>query len=137
MFETRKLRGSDIEFITSTWLKNYRAKSKFAKSMKRDVFMKEHHDLVKDAISRSWVLVACNKENPDHIMGYLVASRDLKEFHYVYIKGAFRGFGIASKLIESSKQGDSCTVTHEGMENFFRRFYDDVTYNPYNFFTGA
>ena len=135
-FAIRKLRASDIEFITSTWLKNYRARSKFAKSMKRDIFMSEHHASIKDVLSNCRVLIACNKADQDHIFSYIVADRNKEEFHFAYTKGAFRKFGMATMLINELKESDSCIVTHENMENFFRKIYKDVIYNPYNFFKG-
>lgn len=135
-FTIRKMRGGDIEFITSTWLKNYRSRSKFAKSMKRDVFMQEHHSAIKSIISNCRVVIACNSHDPDHILSYLIADKNKDEFHFIYTKGAFRKFGIASLLVDEIKNSDSCTVTHENMENFFRRFYPEVTYNPYNFLKG-
>jgi len=135
-FKIRKIRGSDIEFITSTWLKNYRSRSKFAKSMRRDVFMQEHHALIKDLVSNCRVIIACNKEDQDHILSYLIADKKKEEFHFVYTKGAFRKFGIATMLVDEIRESSSCTVTHENMENFFRRFYSEVTYNPYKFFKG-
>lgn len=137
--EVRQYRPSeDKEFVYSTWLRNYKHSSYFAKRVKPAVFFRGHQAII-DHLSRKptfRVLVACNKEDPTQILGYLACERfdaGNPTVHFVYVKGAFRKMGIARQLFETASISlDECSFTHWTLpvDDFIRR-WPNMTYDPY------
>lgn len=97
----RPLRNEDKDFIYHSWLKNYK-NSRFAKQIPHDLFYKHHTPIVHDIVEHEEVIVACNPDDIDHIYGYLVGEyvEEGACIHWIYVKGSFKRFGIATALIE-------------------------------------
>lgn len=90
----------DIEFIYATWLNSYHYDS-WAKSIAKSVFFNNYKRVIDKVLSQSKVAIACLTENQDVILGYLVYDEPKRFAHYVFVKEAFRGFGLASELYKS------------------------------------
>lgn len=94
----RPARGSDLNFIYSTWLDSYRYDSKLGKSHKNSIFFENYRHVIDHIFSKpdTTTTIACIKEDQNTILGYIVS--EPKILHYIYTKGAFRRFGIAKSL---------------------------------------
>jgi GNAT superfamily N-acetyltransferase len=136
--EVRQYRPSeDKAFVYSTWLRNYKHSSYFAKRIKPVVFFAGHHAIL-DHLSRKAsfkVFVACHRDDPTQILGYLACEPDGEKptVHFVFVKEAFRKMGIARRLF--TKAGiniDACHFTHWTLpvDEFIRR-WPGMTHDPY------
>lgn len=132
----REARDSDKAFLISSWLRSFAA-SKLALLADSDAYFQGYRPLVEAALSRSRVLVACQKADPDAIVGWVaVEPGDVPRLHYVYVKHPFRRFGIAKRLV-APLLGAAVTYTHE--TPVLRRLTvpKGWRYNPFAFFAGA
>lgn len=106
----RKFKEEDKAFIMSTWLRSYKHNSFFTKKLTNTVYYKYHHDIINRILARADILIACDTQSPETIFGYAVFEEP-GIVHYAYVKKAFRGMGIFSKLIEPLK-GLDIIFTH-------------------------
>lgn len=127
----RNAKPEDLPLIYSSWLKSYRD-SDFARSMTDTVYFKGHRQVLEGLVARCMNFVACDAEDPDHIYGWICASKNADgsvTLHYVYVKHAFRGMGIGKRLFELVDTGKPFTYSHQG------RLSDTLkargTYSPY------
>lgn len=140
MMKTRLLLPSDIPFITSTWLRTYRTKSTLAQKIMEGCYFNEHNHLINRALMNGRTIVVCDIEDDEHVFGYLVGvnRRTADYLHYIYVKSAFRGKGIGSKLLGEFKKSDDLFNTHETLSRHLftklKKDYNRVIYNPYPFF---
>lgn len=90
----------DIKFITNSWLKSFRD-GLTSRGIPNDIYYYNHHRIIEKLLSKCLNVVVCNSSNPDQILAYCVAEPTDKAmvFHYVYVKGPFRGLGLAKKLV--------------------------------------
>jgi hypothetical protein len=97
----RTNKPADTHYIYNSWLVSYR-NSDFARHMPNDVYYNHHKLLIGALLSRSITTVACNPEDEDQIYGYAVYENvSVPILHFIYVKYAFRGFGIEKMLIDS------------------------------------
>jgi len=111
MYQVRKAKSDDINFIYATWLRSYKHDSPLTKYTKRTLFFDEHQKLLDRLLPKIQVIVACDENDQDLIFGFLAF--EPKIVHFVYVKEPFRKMGIARKLIES--QGinvNECQASH-------------------------
>lgn len=100
----REVTQSDLPFLVNSHLKSYRAS---APLLSDEVFYREQKRLFLSLINEGRTTIACDAEDPQHILAWAVLSHDGTALHYVYVKHALRGFGLARELV-----GDARTVTH-------------------------
>jgi GNAT superfamily N-acetyltransferase len=108
--EIREFIITDQSFIIDSWKKSFYATSEWASRIPKREFEHRHSALICNLIKESTVLIAAQREEPDIIVGYVVFQRDV--LHYIYVKEAFRGFGIASKLIAEANFPWRVRYTH-------------------------
>jgi len=92
---------SDESFLFSTWLKSYhvpRVPQPIYNIGQRNQII----SILADAETR--VLVACDKESPELIFGYIVLGAG-NTVHYLYTKGMYRGQGIGRSLLSNLEVG--------------------------------
>lgn len=132
--EVRKFNPeSDEAFVYSTWLKNYKHSSYFAKRIRPMVFFKGHRVLVDHLLKKesAKTLVAHPKNDPDTILGYLTFEPQV--VHFVFVKDPFRKMGIATVLLRAAQiELETATFTHWTfpVDEFVRR-WPGMTYDPY------
>ncbi len=104
----REARPDDKSFIYSSWLKGLRFGNKWFEAIDQDTYFQRYHDVIEALLSRpdTSVKVACLVEDPDVILGYSVYTG--QTVHFVFVKRAWRGIGIARSLVPP----DLTTVTH-------------------------
>jgi GNAT superfamily N-acetyltransferase len=78
----------------------------------------EHHRPIRDRIlyerGNATVIVCCSKEDPWLIIAWIAVEQldDSLTIHYVYVKEAFKGLGIARRLVNMVSKGDVIYFTH-------------------------
>lgn len=87
---------SDRLYILNSWVKSY-GDSPWAQSMPKSVYRDGHSRLVEALYPRCRVLVACDPEVRDTILGWCATEGDT--VHYCYTRAAVRRRGIAKKLL--------------------------------------
>lgn len=100
-------------FIKSTWLKAFfTGKAAFCENMTPDTFYSNHKKIIERILKRGTVIVAQSISDPDVTVGYLVFEKP-DVIHFVYVKHAFRRFGIAREMFEKSGvDQNNFTYTH-------------------------
>ena len=75
------------------------------------VILHHHVTLLKELIPGTVIRLICDPGQPDIIWGYVSFEEDC--LHWCYVKGAFRGYGLGSLLLdESGMRGAEVTVSH-------------------------
>jgi GNAT superfamily N-acetyltransferase len=91
---------SDLEFIFSTWLRSMWASDPMLRHMARRDFFPAQHRVIERLLSRGATVRVAHLEGAPHvILGYTVTERP-GVLHWVYVKQDFRGFGIATRLLD-------------------------------------
>lgn len=132
----RGLSDDDIPFIVDSWINSYFGESDFTKTIRQSIFYKYHRPAVKRILKRGTVSVqvAVAADDPDVIFGYLVSESlpDVNVFHYIYVKRAFSGYGIAAKMINECPNGlTGAHATHQTQRahKIFNQL--NLIFNPY------
>lgn len=126
----RPAREGDFPFVAHTWVHSYREESKMAKSVPPAVYFPNQHALVDRLLKQSEVMIACDKEDDNHLYGWVCSQRwkGLEVFHYAYVKKPFRGFGLG-KILIGDKLHHLCHVTH-WLEKYAKK-KQYLVHNPY------
>lgn len=113
--------------IYATWLRSYQASSLMAKLVPRDIFFAEHHKVIDRILNHpnTQIRLAVLPSDPSVILGWAV--RQHLTLHYIYVKPAFRRYGIASALI-----GDQPWSTYSHHTYLLRDLpLHNKSFNPY------
>lgn len=135
-FIVRDFQPTDRNLVLSTWLKNYRHDSYFAKRIRNEEYFLYHHPIVNRIIDRETAktLIACDREVPDLIYGFFTFERalNLEIAHFMYVKKAFRNFGIAKALWDAAQLKEHVNFTHWTYAmNGIKETHPELIYNPY------
>jgi GNAT superfamily N-acetyltransferase len=138
----RRVYPSDLDFIIDTWTRSYRERGKLCPYIIEGLFFHEHSNLIRQIFGRAETFVACDKDDDEMIIGYIVAAPGMTDvLHYVYVKKAFRRMGVTRSLLEKVKQGEMAVNTHEnvpkGLLKLIQDKYKSVSFNPYIFYSGG
>ena len=150
---TRAPVAGDLNFITDSWVESYRKHGCSSSQRPFDgvrpssvdprIYTAEQHALVARTLVRpdTRVLIACDAEDPNQIIGYVVYGEPRSNithtdprvvFQYVYTKTLFRRMGIARKLIrEAAASRGAGWATH--WHPLLRELFDpiEITYCEY------
>ena len=98
----RAATAEDVPFIFNSWLKSYR-QSLFARNITSTVYFSEHHKVLENLLRNSTVIMACDKQDPTTVYGYICAGKVDGVFvlHYVYVKHSFRNLGVGKALLNA------------------------------------
>lgn len=135
---------SETNFIRHSWMIGFfRGFSSFCEHIPEDIYRKFHPKIIQGILERDTtrVLVAFPKDQHDVIAGYIVYEVP-NIVHWIYVKVAFRGFGVGKELFEKSGMPKNFTYTHRTSNmNWIHGFkaqgewnagkYPNATYNPY------
>lgn len=97
----------DEGFIYNSWLKSLHDPdngSPWAKMIRAQVFYANHKKVIAKILSEAGVLLACNPECTEQILGYGVyqpTSGKVAVLHYLYVKHPYRRLGIATGLFRT------------------------------------
>lgn len=131
----RNVTAEDHNFILNSWLKSFR-NGPAVRRMENSAYYHEQAKVIKELLQSVNVLVACDKDAPNQILGYLISQRINNVFvlHYVYVKQPFRNCGIAKMLIAARDHelGETAAVYTHHTESASRLAYKyKFMYNPY------
>lgn len=128
LWNIRSARGSDLNFIYSTWMNSFWSDSQ-KPYRTAESFQKFYPQIIDYLLSVSNIAIACKKDEEDVIYGYAIAQRPVA--HYVFVKEDFRNMGIASSLLERLEAGDVYTHSTGTLRRILRHQPDNRIYNPY------
>ncbi len=98
-FAIRAGKREDWPFVYGTWLNSFRVNSTFARHIDQPTYFAMHHHVVERLLERGELLIATPEDDPDTYLGYAVREQGTPVVHYVYVKPAFRRFGVARALL--------------------------------------
>jgi GNAT superfamily N-acetyltransferase len=113
LIEFRPVQPADVRFVVDSWLRSYRM-SPWAGVIPNHRWFDVMHESVSELLARgAKLLVACNKDAPDQILGWVCHEkvRGGTCIHFVYTKEIVRRRGVASELLRH--------VTSENDERFY------------------
>jgi hypothetical protein len=132
LWALRAAESDDLPFIFSSLLKSHRNNSTVS-GVSNSIYYDQQHKLVSNLLQNptSIVIVSCDSTDPKTIFGYIVAevAQDAVILHYVYVKHAVRGFGMARALVSEVMTIPHTSVTYTSRN---RNIKDPTwVYNPY------
>lgn len=131
----RDLRDTDRALVIATWLRSYRD-SALARQHSDTVYYARQASVIDKLLGISPTYIACDVDSDDVILGWLCGVRTrydvatvhklVNVVHYLYVKHAFRGLGIARSLCEHAYAADDAYVgTHRtSLDNRANVSYD-------------
>jgi predicted GNAT family acetyltransferase len=124
-----------LHFCISYWLRQYKTNSQFAKSICNEVYYDEHRKRAMACLNINAVIYS-DPKSPDHFIGFLcgIPLQNKNILHYVYVKKAFRGHGVARAMFNHVfKPKDEIIITHQGDIMGLKNNHNKLTFNPYIF----
>jgi len=133
----RTMVEDDTAFIFNSWLKSYRF-SHFGEKITNTIYFSDHHKVIESLIGTSKVIVACNKEDPTQVYGYIVGGEldGISLLHFVYVKHTFRNMGVGKTLLDAighDKEKAGVYTHHTRMADKLAAKYN-LVYHPYLMF---
>lgn len=96
MIEIREYKPLDEDFIYHSWLSSVDHNIPGVKRITRRI--------IDGCVKDETIVVACSKEAPDHIMGWLAYGDDFNfpVLHYVFVKKDMRKGGVGTRLVRAA-----------------------------------
>lgn len=98
--ELRPMRETDRHLVLNSWVKSYASKSSDARDYVGAAFGRfsdDYYPVVRDLLERSNVAVACLRDEPDTIIGWMAIEDDV--LHYALVKQRWRRLGVATWML--------------------------------------
>lgn len=124
---------ADLPFILSSWLRGYR-QSSVTSGISNTVYYRSHEAALKRLLVDAVVIVACAKDDPNQIFGYVVGEHDgiaALTVHWVYVKQPFRRLGMAAHLLATLRDTPHDVEWHSARTRPSRLFTSKSALNPY------
>lgn len=130
-FKIRDPHPSDLNFITSSFLKSMKKESSLGRACSIRVFFKEFNEVIDYILSISTILIACEKENENAILGYILYQN--KTIHYAYVKSGMRRFQITKDLIAHAFPGETALQYSQttNSSKLIAKKYPELIFNPF------
>ena len=132
-----------IRFVLDSWCKTVAAEPpwdfatpRHTPPLPHPLLIYEHDTILKKIIYNSTITLACDPDDPDTVWGYVCSDGEL--LHFIYVKSAFRGFGIGGCLLRSAGiPKGKMSISHR-TESLFTAFPNIRFYwNPYRMIYGT
>lgn len=94
----RPARESDYAFILDAWRRSFEG-APAVQGAKDDHYRAEMGAVIARLVRASTVRVACDAEDDDTILGFVVVDEPGATLHYAYVRREFRQLGIVPRLI--------------------------------------
>ncbi len=128
----RDFKAEDWNLILATILRGlYYGSESWWREIPKEIFMERYHKFLEALLSspNTEIKVAYLKGDEDVVVGYAVTSVDHETLHYVFVKAAWRGIGIAKSLLpKETKQVTHITKTGLGI---LKKKLPGVIFNPF------
>jgi hypothetical protein len=130
-----------LGFVADAWCKTVAAESPWSFATPHttpppppSLLIYEHDTLLKRIIRTSTLTLACDPDDEDTVWGFVCADGDL--LHFIYVKSAFRGFGIGGCLFRAaSLPGGNIVISHRTKSLFIAFPKVRFLWNPYRMFS--
>lgn len=109
------------------------------KSISPSIYFSFQEILLKTLIACSRTILAVDKENPDHIFGYITYQPNYRDYylcaHYIYVKQPYRKMGMAGALLDIARGSEEPDIPFDSplfythLTTFSKYFTGE--YNPY------
>tara|TARA_R100000789_G_scaffold67345_1_gene63254 strand:- start:732 stop:1217 length:486 start_codon:yes stop_codon:yes gene_type:complete len=143
----RGYRDADLPMILDSWLRSGLQYPIFTSEVGRPpirlrvpgtLLLSQSRTLLKTLIPKTHVLVLCNPEDEDHIMGWVCYETEAPCLHFLFIKFNFRRMGMGSRLLSETglpESPEECEVSWRTPAlNFFTKNYKWI-WNPFRSWT--
>lgn len=126
---------ADEAFLLSTWIKSY-GSSPAVRAMPRPIYFIEQRLRILELLrgGEIEIKVACSKEAPELIFGYIVTNKP-NTLHYLYVKGTYRNSSVARQLVAPYIGNEPLYYTHAPTEGWLYEYIKaalpNFIYNPY------
>lgn len=134
----RQATALEIPFIAHSLIKSFRHSSSCGKKLAPGLVETQHLRLIKGVLSRpeAKTILATMVDDPNTFFGFILFEKAPHHvIHYLYVKEAFRGFGIGRLLVNATQCDlDETYFTHWTYDFANARPWDrypGLTYNPY------
>ena len=132
-----------LGFVLDSWCKTVAAEPPWnfatplpSPPLPPPVMIYEHDTLLKKIIRNSTLTLACDPDDEDTVWGFVCSEGDV--LHFVYVKSAFRGFGIGGCLLRSAGIPKGKMMISHRTESLFVAFPNIRFYwNPYRMIYGT
>ena len=132
-----------IRFVLDSWCKTVAAEPpwdfatpRHTPPLPHPLLIYEHDTILKKIIHKSTITLACDPDDPDTVWGYVCSDGEL--LHFIYVKSAFRGFGIGGCLLRSAGIPKGRMMISHRTESLFVAFPNIRFYwNPYRMIYGT
>ena len=132
-----------IRFVLDSWCKTVAAEPpwdfatpRHTPPLPHPLLIYEHDTILKKIIHKSTITLACDPDDPDTVWGYVCCDGEL--LHFIYVKSAFRGFGIGGCLLRSAGIPKGRMMISHRTESLFVAFPNIRFYwNPYRMIYGT
>lgn len=139
-YDFRPYVKDDLNFISNSWAVSFYSGIEHKDSVLLATFHRIHRPK-RDAFFQNpsaAIIVCCSKQDPNLIIGWIAAEQietDLNVLHYIYVKQAFKGEGIAKELISKTFRKNPIVYTHstEKAERILDKQSRRFIYMPYLF----
>ena len=133
-----------LGFVLDSWVKTVAADSPWAVATAGSTthvsthlpppLIKYHHDIIlKKIITNSDITLGCDPGDADTVWGWICSDGEL--LHFIYVKAAFRGFGIGGVLFRTALAGaDRVKVSHRTGSLYTAFPSVNFLWNPYRSF---
>ena len=126
-----------LGFVLDSWCKTVAAEPPWDYStphhttpLPPSVMIYEHDIILKKIIPHSTITLACDPSDPDTVWGYICTDDNL--LHFIYVKSAFRGFGIGGCLFRAADLLGINIITSHRTKSLFVAFPGvRFLWNPY------
>jgi GNAT superfamily N-acetyltransferase len=120
---------ADKNFIMATILRGLFYGESWFSEIDKSVFMENYHRVIDFLLAKDTteVRIACLKEDPEVILGYSIVSPSSNLIHFVFVKKAWRGIGIASMLVPTTTT-TATQLTKTGLAIIRKKSID---FNPF------
>jgi len=107
----RPVKPDDKNFIMATWLRGLYYSS-WMQNIEKKSFFDNYPKVIEHILGKATVTCAVLEDDPDVILGYIVAQQTA--LHYLFVKSAFRNLGIAKKLLGNNEITHVSCITDIG-----------------------
>lgn len=113
----RPYRETDVNFILNSWGSSYYKGANYHYALNPDEFHHFHRPIRERLLysPNIAIIVCCAADAEDLILGWVLVEKSKPRgliVHYIYVKEAFKGHGIAKELIERALPDRPVFMTH-------------------------
>lgn len=121
----REATPEDLRFVRHSWFESYR-RGGLAPQVQFEVYKLGQGRLIDLLLQNHGAWIAHHPDVPDEIIGWSCSAGRL--VHYLYVKQAYRHYGVARRLLEEDPYAEFTHATRAGMHLASRL---GLRFNPY------